>query len=149
MESLIKLGYLGLFIISFLAATIVPISPDVVMGGLIYSGKYDLWTCISIATVGNFLGGITTYGLGYLGKWEWVEKFFKKSKEDVEKFQHKVQKIAIIAAAFTWLPLIGDLIGLSLGFLRFRPVPVFIMMLIGRFVRFLVVGYFADIFLLN
>ncbi|MDR2979241.1 MAG: DedA family protein [Bacteroidales bacterium] len=148
MESLIKLGYLGLFIISFLAATIVPISPDVVMGGLIVL-KYDLWTCIIVATVGNFLGGITTYGLGYIGKWEWVEKFFKKSKEDIDKFQHKIKKVAIIAAGFTWLPLVGDLIGLSLGFLRFKPVPVFLMMLVGRFVRFTVVGYFANIFLVN
>lgn len=148
MESLIKLGYLGLFIISFLAATIVPISPDVVMGGLVVL-KYDLWTCIIVATIGNFLGGVTTYGLGYLGKWEWIEKLFKKSKEDIEKFQSKIRKIAILAAGFTWLPLIGDLIGLSLGFLRFKPIPVFIMMLIGRFLRFMVVGYFSDIFLLN
>ncbi len=142
MESLIKLGYLGLFLASFLASTIIPLSSDVVMSALI-ALEFDLWTCIFVATAGNFLGGLTTYGLGYLGKWEWIEKLFKKSKSDIEKFQHKVQKVGIIAAAFTWLPFIGDVIALSLGFLRFKPAPVFIMMLIGRFARFVVVGLVA------
>lgn len=139
MESLINLGYIGLFIASFLAATIVPLSSEIVLTALI-ALKFDVWTCIIVATLGNFLGGITTYGLGYLGKWEWIEKLFKKTKEDIEKFQHKVAKIGIMAAAFTWLPFVGDLVALALGFLRFKPAPVFIMMLIGRFGRFVVSG---------
>ncbi|MDR2408377.1 MAG: DedA family protein [Bacteroidales bacterium] len=139
MESLIKLGYLGLFLSSFLASTVIPLSSDVVLSALI-ALKFEVWICIIVATAGNFLGGLTTYGLGYLGKWKWIEKYFKKTKEDIEKFQHKVQKAGIIAAAFAWLPFIGDLIALALGFLRFKPLPVFIMMLIGRFCRFAFVG---------
>ena len=142
MEALINLGYVGLFIASFLAATIVPLSSEIALTALI-ALKFDVWTCIIVATLGNFLGGITTYGLGYLGKWEWIEKFLKKTKEDIEKFQHKVAKIGIFAAAFTWLPFVGDLLALVLGFLRFKPAPVFIMMLIGRFGRFVVSGLLA------
>jgi membrane protein YqaA with SNARE-associated domain len=139
MESLIKLGYLGLFLSSFLASTVIPLSSDIILSALI-ALKFDVWTCIFVATAGNFLGGLTTYGLGYMGKWKWIEKYFKKSREDIEKFQHKVRKAGVIAAAFAWLPFVGDLIALALGFLRFKPVPVFIMMLIGRFCRFAVVG---------
>lgn len=142
MEGFINLGYLGLFIASFLGSTIIPLSSDVVLTTLI-ALKFDLWISIFIATAGNFLGGLTTYGLGYLGKWEWVERYFKKSKDDICKFQHKIQKVGVISAAFTWLPLIGDVISLGLGFLRFKPLPVFIMMLIGRFARFVVVGLIA------
>ncbi|MDR0367891.1 MAG: VTT domain-containing protein [Bacteroidales bacterium] len=140
MESLIGLGYVGLFLASFLASTIIPVSSEIVLTALIASSKFDVWTCILVATLGNFLGGLTTYGLGYLGKWEWIEKYFKKTREDIEKFQLKVSKAGIVMAAFTWLPFVGDLIGLSLGFLRFKPTPVFIMMLIGRFGRFVVSG---------
>lgn len=142
MENFIELGYLGLFIASFLGSTIIPLSSDVVLTALI-ALKFDMWTCIIVATAGNFLGGLTTYGLGYLGKWEWIEKYFKKSKADIEKFQHKIQKVGIISAAFTWLPFIGDIVSLGLGFLRFKPLPVFVMMLIGRFARFVVVGLVA------
>jgi len=139
MDSLISLGYIGLFLASFLASTVIPVSSEIVLGALIKL-DFDVWTCIFVATAGNFLGGLTTYGLGYLGKWHWVEKFFKKTKEDIEKFQEKVKKAGIIAAAFAWLPFIGDLIALALGFLKFKPAPVFIMMLIGRFARFVVSG---------
>ena len=146
MESLISLGYVGLFLASFLASTIIPISSEIVLTALI-ALKFNVWTCIFVATAGNFLGGLTTYGLGYLGKWEWIEKLFKKSKEDIEKFQNKVKKAGIIAATFTWLPFIGDLVALSLGFLRFKPTPVFFMMLIGRFGRFIVSGLLIANFL--
>jgi membrane protein YqaA with SNARE-associated domain len=142
MDSLANLGYLGLFLASFLASTVVPLSSDIVLTSLI-ALNFDVWICIFVATAGNFLGGLTTYGLGYLGKWQWIEKYFKKSKEDIEKFQNKVKKVGIIAAAFAWLPFIGDVIALALGFLRFKPAPVFVMMLIGRFCRFLVVGLVA------
>ena len=139
MESLVSLGYIGLFLASFLASTIIPISSEIVLGALIKL-DFNVWTCIFVATAGNFLGGLTTYGLGYLGKWHWIEKFFKKTREDIEKFQDKVKKVGIIAAAFAWLPFVGDLIALALGFLKFKPAPVFIMMLIGRFARFVVSG---------
>ena len=142
MESFLKLGYLGLFLASFLASTVVPLSSEIVLTGLI-AANFDVWTCIIVATFGNFLGGVTTYGIGYLGKWEWIEKYFKKSKEDIAKFQLKVKKFGIMAAAFAWLPFIGDLIALSLGFLRFKPAPVFIMMFIGRFGRFIATGLAA------
>jgi membrane protein YqaA with SNARE-associated domain len=143
MDMFIDLGYVGLFLISFLASTIIPLSSDTVLVALIYM-DFNVWTCILIATVGNFLGGLTTYGLGYLGKWKWVEKYFKKSKEQIAVFQHKVKRFGIIAAAFSWLPFIGDMIALSLGFLRIKPLPVFIMMLIGRLARFVVVGLLAE-----
>ncbi|MDR3235394.1 MAG: DedA family protein [Prevotellaceae bacterium] len=142
MSFFIDLGYLGLFLVSFLASTIIPLSSDAALTGLIYM-DFNVWTCILIATAGNFLGGLTTYGLGYLGKWEFIEKYFKKSKTEIAGFQRKVKRYGIIAAAFSWLPFVGDMIALSLGFLRIKPAPVFAMMLLGRFIRFVVVGLVA------
>ncbi len=139
MESLIKLGYLGLFLSSFLASTIIPISSEIVLSGLIYLGS-NVWICIFVATAGNFLGGLTTYYLGYLGKWEWVEKYMKTPREKIEKFQTKIQKYGVYSAFFAWLPFVGDLIALGLGFMRINPIKVSVLMLVGRFVRFVVSG---------
>ena len=139
MESLIKLGYLGLFLSSFLASTIIPISSEIVLSGLIYLGS-NVWICIFVATAGNFLGGLTTYFLGYLGKWEWVEKYMKTPREKIEKFQTKIQKYGVYSAFFAWLPFVGDLIALGLGFMRINPIKVAVLMLVGRFVRFVVSG---------
>ena len=69
MDWLLDLGYWGLFLGSFLAATVVPFSADVLVIGMLVAGGSP-WAIIIIATTGNFLGGLTSYGIGRLGKWE-------------------------------------------------------------------------------
>ncbi|MFA5638980.1 MAG: VTT domain-containing protein [Bacteroidales bacterium] len=138
MDTFIHFGYVGLFLSSFLASTIVPLSADVVLTALVLL-KFNPWVCLIIATGGNFLGGLTSYGLGYIGKWEWLEKYFKVDRQKVENFQKKITKYGVFAAAFAWLPFVGDLIAISLGFFKIRPTWVFILMLTGRFLRFFVI----------
>ena len=55
MDYFAELGYLGLFIASFLTATLVPLSPEVVLGILIAKG-FNLQLSIVIACMGNWLG---------------------------------------------------------------------------------------------
>ena len=138
MDTFVQLGYIGLFLCSFLASTVIPLSSDVVLSALIVL-KYNPYLCLIIATSGNFLGGMTSYGLGYLGKWEWVEKYMKIDKTKIDKFYIKIKKYGVFAALFAWLPLVGDLVAISLGFFKINPALVSILMLIGRFIRFLVI----------
>ena len=65
MDYFVELGYLGLFIASFLTATLVPLSPEVVLGILIAKG-FNLQLCIVIACMGNWLGGVTTVSYTHL-----------------------------------------------------------------------------------
>ena len=76
MEFLQEWGYLGLFIGTFLAATVVPFSSDFLIIGILLAGGSPgaSW---AVASLGNWLGGITSFGLGWLGKWEWIERFLK------------------------------------------------------------------------
>ena len=62
MDSLIDLGYWGLFIGSFLASTLIPMSADVLLVGILALGG-NVWACLVIATTGNWLGGLTSYRL--------------------------------------------------------------------------------------
>ena len=55
MDYLIDLGYLGLFISSFLAATVIPFSSEIVLSVLI-ANDYDFIACLSFASIGNWLG---------------------------------------------------------------------------------------------
>ena len=66
MDSLIDLGYWGLFIGSFLASTLIPMSADVLLVGILALGG-NVWACLVIATTGNWLGGLTSYWIGWLG----------------------------------------------------------------------------------
>lgn len=78
LDGLAEYGYWGLLLASFLAATVLPFSSEVVFAALIAAGL-DSWQCILFATLGNAAGGATCYYLGRLGKTEWLEKWFRRS----------------------------------------------------------------------
>ena len=80
MPGLTELGLLGLFIASFLAATVVPFSSEFVFSAMVFGG-FNAWSCVIVATMGNWLGGMTCYYLGRLGKIEWIEKYFRIKRE--------------------------------------------------------------------
>ncbi len=137
MESLIDWGYGGLFIGSFLASTVIPFSADLLLIGILTLGG-NIWICLAIATLGNWLGGLTSYWIGWLGRWEWIEKWFKVKPEQLEKQKHKIDQWGNLMAFFTWLPFAGDLFAIALGFYKVSPFLSALYMLIGRFLRFLV-----------
>ncbi len=144
MSGLIALGYVGLFIASFLAATVVPFSSEIVFTTLVYNGL-DAWVCVLVATLGNWLGGLTCYGLGYLGKIEWIEKYLRVKKEKIDKFMGKLHKYGDWFAFFSFLPGVGDIIAIAAGFFRCNAWVVAISMLLGKFVRYIVWMYFQNI----
>lgn len=93
------------------------------------------WAVISIATAGNFIGGLTSYGVGRIGKWEWIERFGVKA-ETLEKQKAKIDKYGSWAALMSWVPIIGDVIAVALGFYRTKFLPSALFMLIGKAGRF-------------
>lgn len=140
MTGLIGLGYLGLFIASFLAATVVPFSSEVVFTGMVYGGL-DAWMCVFVATAGNWMGGMSSYYIGHLGKIEWIEKYLRIKKEKLDKFTEKMKKYGDWFAFFSFLPGVGDIIAVAAGYFRCRWWIVAISMLAGKFVRYIVWMY--------
>ena len=136
MEWLVEYGYIGLFFGAFLAATIIPLSSDVLLVLLLVAGAEPV-TAVTSAALGNWLGGLSSYGLGYLGKWEWIEKWFGVTKEKLERQRKKILKYGSILAFFTWLPLIGDVMAIGLGFYRINFKKSAVFMLIGKSTRFI------------
>ena len=132
---LLDLGYLGLFLGSFLAATIVPFSADVLLIGMLVAGGSP-WLVIGIATAGNFIGGLTSYGVGRIGKWEWIEKLGVKA-ETLEKQKAKVDRWGAWLALLSWVPFVGDIFAVALGFYRTKFLPSAVFMLIGKAGRFI------------
>jgi len=140
MAELYEYGYWGLFLASFLAATVLPLSSEVVLSLLIVN-NYDYAACIAIASIGNWMGGMSSYFLGYLGKIEWVEKYLKIKADKITKTKLYLNKRGSLMAFFCWLPIVGDLIAVALGFLRTNIYLTAISMFVGKFLRYLVWGY--------
>lgn len=135
MEYLIEYGYIGVFIAAFLAATILPFSSEVVLTGVLLAGT-AYWPCMVAATIGNFLGGMTCYWLGMLGKTEWIEKYLKMNRSKIDKVQEWIRKKGSWTAFFVFLPGVGDFIAVALGFLRANVWIVAISMFAGKALRY-------------
>ena len=142
MESFIEWGYLGLFLASFLGATIIPLSSEIVLSFLILNG-YDFKLSLLIATIGNWLGGLSSYYLGRLGRWETLERFFNLKKEKIHHLKTKIDKWGSALAFLCWLPIVGDPIAVSLGFFRINYILVATWMLFGKIFRYIIWSLFT------
>ncbi|GAB6010597.1 YqaA family protein [Viscerimonas tarda] len=140
LEGFVEYGYIGLFLASFLAATILPFGSEVVFVALIAAGM-DAWTCTLVASTGNWMGGMTNYYLGHLGKIEWIEKYLKIKKEKIEKIQHWLKGKGAAMAFFSFMPVVGDVIAVALGYMRANVYVVNISMFLGKFARYVVIMY--------
>ena len=137
MEYFLTWGFLGLFLGSFLAATILPFSSEILVTGMLFTGASPVNVLVT-ATAGNWLGSLSTYGIGWLGKWKWIEKWFKISHEKVVGQQAKITKYGSLLAFLVWIPVIGDIFALALGFYKVNFSKCCIFMLVGKFLRFFI-----------
>ena len=137
MESFLELGLLGLFISSFISATIIPFSSEFVLSFLL-ANQYPLEMCLIIAALGNWLGGITSYGLGRLGELNYIKYFTGLNRPKIEKVRGKVDKWKSPLAFFCWLPLVGDIFAVGLGFYKINFLKVSLWMFIGKMIRYVV-----------
>jgi membrane protein YqaA with SNARE-associated domain len=135
-----SLGYWGLFLSSFLAATLIPFSSEVILSGMIAAG-FNPFSCLIAATLGNWLGGMSSYYIGYLGKEMWITKYLRIPKEKTEKFKLKISGSEQWIAFFCWLPFVGDVIAVALGLLRINTLRIAMGMLLGKATRYIVWTY--------
>lgn len=137
MEFWYDYGLFGLFVASFLAATIIPFSSDALLLIMVAKG-FDVASCILAATLGNWVGGMSSYYLGYLGKWEWIEKYLRIDRSKIEYWHDRLEKRGAFFALFSWLPFVGDIFAVGLGILRSNWKLVALAMLAGKFLRYVV-----------
>lgn len=135
LDLLADYGLIGLFIGSFLAATVVPFSADVLLVGMLVADVNSAVALLVVATLGNWIGGITSYGIGRAGKWEWIERLHV-SRESLEKQKTRIERFGAPIALLTWVPFIGDVFAVALGFYRVKFLPAIFWMLVGKGARF-------------
>jgi membrane protein YqaA with SNARE-associated domain len=131
-------GLWGLFLASFLAATVLPFSSEAVLAAAAL-GPWSGTTLLLVASVGNWLGGLSTFGLGWLGKPASIARWLRVDPNKALRWQGAVQRRGAWLALLCWVPVIGDPIALALGVLKAKPIPVALLMLLGKAARYAVV----------
>ncbi|MCQ2195483.1 MAG: DedA family protein [Paludibacteraceae bacterium] len=137
MSFFIDYGLWGMFLSAFLAGTLVPVSSEVVLSALIALGlnKYEL---VTTAIVGNTLGGMTCYWVGYMGKTEWLEKYYKIDHEKIVRAKIWIDKYGVWAGLFSWVPILGNLIVVTLGYMKVGQWKAWLSVCIGKAFRYIV-----------
>ena len=100
--------------------------------------------CLIAATLGNTVGGMTCYYMGRLGKVSWIEKYFKVKKEKVDKMVKFLQGKGALMAFFTFLPAIGEVIAIALGFMRSNTWLTIVSMFVGKLIRYILLLYVLE-----
>ena len=142
MEYFAELGYFGLFIAAFLAATILPLSSEVVLSALLINGLSPI-ALITIATTGNVLGSLANYALGYWASLGVIKKWLNISEQEFIRAEQRFAKYGMISLCFAWVPVIGDPLTVIAGILRIRLLWFVVLVTAGKLTRYIVISYFS------
>ncbi|WP_394751678.1 YqaA family protein [Crenothrix sp.] len=132
-------GLWALFGSAFISATIAPGGSEAVLAYMVSQGSYPDWQLLSIATLANTLGAMTTWWLGWM-----VAKKVPVASQLSQKQQRGLQAVKEKGAwvlLFSWLPVIGDGFCFAGGWLRLPLLPAFLAILIGKFGRYAVITW--------
>ena len=150
MDALIQLlteyGYLGMLAAAFLAGSFFPFSSELVMVGLMAAGL-DPFLLVVYGTVGNVLGSVFNYGVGYMGRMDWIEKYLHVRKEKLERTRRFLAGRGAWMGILAFLPILGSVVTIVLALMRANMTITFISITIGKFLRYLLLVYGVGIFI--
>ena len=133
-------GYWGMLLAAFLAGSFFPFSSEAVMVGLAAAGL-EPWPLAVYATIDNVLGGLFNYGVGRLGKPEWIERYLHVKPESLAKAERFMAGRGAWMGFFAFLPILGSAITIVLGLMRANFVISFISISLGKFLRYVLLIY--------
>lgn len=122
----------SLFLSSFLGATLLPGGSEAVLFGVLTIHPGLLWSALSLATLGNTLGGMSSYLLGR----------FLPDKTTAKGLDW-VRRYGILSLLFAWLPVVGDVLCVAAGWLRLNALQAALIMAFGKFMRYWAVAHLS------
>jgi membrane protein YqaA with SNARE-associated domain len=135
-------GYPALFLLSFLASTILPLGSEWLLATLVAKGM-DPVLSVAVATAGNTLGACTTFGIGLCGGPFLINRILRISDESRYKAEKLFGKYGLWSLFFSWVPVVGDPLCLVAGVLRVRFGIFVVLVLVGKLARYGIIGLIA------
>jgi len=129
----------GLFVISFLAATILPLGSEWLVVTLILQA-HQIEDVVIVATLGNFLGACTTYGIGFWGSSFLVTKVLRIDEARFNKTVLLYRKYGSWSLLLSWVPIIGDPLCLVSGSFRLNFLLFSLFTFSGKLTRYIIVA---------
>lgn len=125
-------GLFGLFAAAFIAATVLPLSSELVLLGFLKFHPQAAFVALGVATLGNTLGGMTSYAIG---------RFIPRPRR-LDQLE-RVRRFGAPIVALAWLPVVGDALCVAAGWLRLNWIAVAMFQAIGRLARYAAIVWLA------
>lgn len=152
-----KVGLPAIFVVSLVSATLLPLGSEPAVFGYIKLNPDMFWPAIITATVGNTVGGMIDWWLGYAAKLALVRYRMRRQHRQHEeehaehrrhphrsskpkldnRYFHWMRRLGPPTLLLSWLPAIGDPLCTLAGWLRLSFWPSLGYMAIGKFCRYL------------
>jgi len=129
-------GLLILFGASLLAATLLPLGSEPVLLGLITINPTLLWPALSVATVGNTLGGVVGWWMGVGAEQFMTNRHLSSHHTHHLRALQWLQRLGPMACLGAWLPVVGDPLCVVAGYLRLPFWPCVCYMALGKALRY-------------
>ncbi|MBP1539009.1 MAG: DedA family protein [Prevotella sp.] len=139
-QLLIDYGYWGMLLAAFLAGSFFPFSSEAVMVALLAAGLQP-WPLVAYGTVGNVLGSVFNYGVGRLGRTEWIERYLHVTPTQMDRARRFMRGRGAWMGFFAFLPVLGSAITIVLGLMRANLFITFISITIGKLLRYVILVY--------
>jgi len=135
----IMTGIWGLFFSAFVSSTIAPGGSEAVLAYLVSEGHYQAKLLVIVASIGNTLGAMTTWGLGALAAKKYpVAALLSEKKQNALAV---VRERGLWVLFFSWLPVIGDALCFAGGWLKLPVLPACLFILSGKLGRYAVIAW--------
>jgi len=140
LDLLVDYGPIGMLIASFIAGSVFPFSSEAVMLAMLAAGV-DPWELVITASIGNVAGSMFNYGIGRLGRLDWIEKYLHVKKESLDRAQRFMGGHGAWMGFFAFLPILGSAISILLGLMRANIIITLISITLGKVMRYMIIAW--------
>ena len=135
------MAYLNLFFSALIAATVFPAQSEMVLLYLVQQAAHPVWALVVVASIGNVLGAVINYALGYSVHRFNDRRWFPASPQQMDRAQAFYAKWGRYSLLASWVPIIGDPITVVAGVLHDRFLVFLILVAIAKSGRYVVLAY--------
>ncbi len=121
------LSLVGLFVVSFLSASVLPGSSELVFITMLLNKIAPDSTILWVATAGNTLGGVTTFFVG---------RFIPITRLPSKRILSWTEKWGGFSLLLSWVPFFGDIICITAGWLRTGVILSLLCLTTGKLIRY-------------
>jgi membrane protein YqaA with SNARE-associated domain len=140
---LVHYGLFSLFLLSFLASTLLPLGSEWMVATMLLAGE-KAWAVVAVATAGNYLGALTTYWIGLYGGDFLKRRVLRMDDASTKKAERFYRRFGSVSLLFSFLPVIGDPLCLVGGVLRISFIRFTLLVASGKLARYAAVAWLTQ-----